>query len=350
MAEQKIGDLEIIRGKIQDWLRSALPDRRDLTVGELHFPAFSGESSVTLILHVTSAAGAEKLVLRMVPPHSEVFESHDLRMQYEMMELMRDERLPAPPLIGYEPNPSLLGSDFYVMAFVDGRIPPDNPPMAFGSWVMDLTAAERSAMWSNGLDVMAAIHRIDIDGRDFSRLPRAAAGEPAVAAELRKFDSMFKPTLRATADPQIEQAWRWLLENPPPSPHVGLCWGDSRVGNVIWRDLKPVAVLDWEMANLADPLSDLTWWVWIDRCNSIGLGAAKMDGVPEPREVYEAWQQLCGRSIEHVAYFELLTVVRYAIVLELKFAAMRNANPAAGAIPNFVVPFIPELLAAARSR
>jgi aminoglycoside phosphotransferase (APT) family kinase protein len=349
MAEQKIGDLERIRVNIEAWLRKTIAERPHLQVGELEFPTTSGESSVTLMLETTFGGGRrERFVLRMVPPRSEVFESHDLLMQYRMMEAMRQEGVPVPPLVGYEPDASLLGSDFYVMEFVDGQIPPDNPPMAFGSWVLALGAAQRRTMWQNGLDVLAAIHRTDVGRHDFSRLPRAARGEPLVAAELRKFDSMFKPELRAIADPHIEPAWQWLLANPPPSSDVGLCWGDSRVGNMIWRDLRPVAVIDWEMANLADPLSDLAWWVWIDRCNSIGLGADKMEGVPEPHEIYAQWHDRSGRSIEHIAYFELLTVVRYAIILELKFVAMRNANPDAGTIPNFVVPFIEPLWAAAR--
>lgn len=351
MARQEVGDLEVIRRGIEAWLRAARPDCTDLEVGELAFPASSGESSVTLILETTlGGAPHDRFVLRMVPPRSEVFESHDLRMQYEMMRAMSLEGVPVPPLVGYEADASLLGSDFYVMEFVDGRIPPDNPPMVFGSWVLDLQAEERRDMWRNGLEVLATIHRTELARHDFSRLPRAGRDEPLIAAELRKFDSMFKSALRAVADPQIEPAWQWLLDNPPPSPEAGLCWGDARVGNVIWRDLRPVAVIDWEMANLADPLSDLTWWVWIDRCNSLGLGAEKMAGVPEPGEVYEHWHRLTGRPIEHVAYFELLTVVRYAIILELKFAAMRNANPATGTIPNFAVQFIPDLLTAAQAR
>lgn len=350
MGEQSVGDLQKIRLNIESWLQHKLPERRELKVGDLNFPAASGESSVTLILETTSRDGAAKFVLRMVPSASEVFESHDLQMQFEMMEVMHAEGIPAPPLVGYEPDASLLGSDFYVMEFVDGRIPPDNPPMAFGSWVMDLSAEQRRAMWRNGVEVLSAIHGIKLANHDFSRLPKARAGEPTVGAELHKFDSMFKPALRENADPLILQAWDYVMHNPPPDPETGLCWGDSRVGNMIWRDLAPAAVIDWEMANRADPLSDLAWFVWIDRCNSIGLGAGKIEGVPEPGEIYEQWQQSTGRSIEHIAYFELFTVVRYAIILELKFLAMRTANPDADPIPNFTVPFLPDLLAAARRR
>ena len=349
MAQQNVGDLETIRRNIEGWLQSALPDRPGLQIAGLNFPAASGESSVTLILDAESPqGGSEKYVLRMVPPTSEVFESHDLYMQFQMMQVMHAESIPAPPLVGYETDASLLGSDFYVMEFVDGQIPPDNPPMVFGSWVLDdLTTAQRTTMWNNGLGALAAIHRIDLDKHDFGRLPQARGNEPLVAVELAKFDSMFKPDLRATADPQILTAWNYLVENTPKTSQRGLCWGDSRVGNIIWRNLEPVAIIDWEMANIGDPLSDLAWWVWIDHCNSVGLGAEKIPGLPEATEIYADWQRQTGRSLDNIAYFELFTVVRYAIILELKFIAMKKANPDAGTIPNFVVPFIADLLDAA---
>ncbi|MEZ4356737.1 MAG: phosphotransferase [Myxococcota bacterium] len=89
----------------------------------LEFPQASGESSVTLLLDARWPDGAaERYVLRMVPPRSEVFDRHDLRMQFEMMQVMQREGVPAPPLVGYEPDASLLGSDFYVMGFCEGRI------------------------------------------------------------------------------------------------------------------------------------------------------------------------------------------------------------------------------------
>ena len=149
-------------------------------VGEPAFPKASGESSVTLLLDTRDARGRdERFVLRMAPTESQVFEKHDLRMQFEMMQLMAREGVPAPPLVGYEPDAGILGSDFYVMGFCEGRIPPDNPPFAATGWVKDeVTATERETMWATGLEALAAIHRIDLASFDTRRLPRAAPGEP----------------------------------------------------------------------------------------------------------------------------------------------------------------------------
>jgi len=348
VGRQDVGDLEALRRRLEGWLERALAERPGLEIPELRFPETSGESSVTLLIGARwPDGGTRRFALRMVPPRSEVFESHDLRMQYQMMQVMHAEGIPAPPLLGYEPDASLLGSEFYVMGFVEGRIPPDIPPMALAGWVKDeLDASERAAMWANGLETLAAIHRIDTRRHDLGRLPRAGPGEPAVAAELRKWDSMFKPGLRREAPPGLVPAWEYLMAQPPDSEQVGLCWGDSRVGNVIWRELRPVAVIDWEMANLADPLSDVTWWVWVDRCASLGLGVPPLAGVPEPAEVYERWRERTGASLRHLAWFELFTVARFAIVLERKLEARRRAG--APLVPNFAAPFLPDLLDAAR--
>jgi aminoglycoside phosphotransferase (APT) family kinase protein len=355
MGEQDIGDLEKIRVAVERWLQESLPDRSDLKIADLAFPKASGESSVTLILDASSTlGGAEKFVFRMAPPSSQVFEKHDLLMQFQMMTLMMQQGLPAPALIGYEADASIVGSDFYVMGFCEGKIPPDNPPFAAAGWLKDdASASERATMWQRGLEVLAAIHCIDlekVDGSeiDLGRLPRADSGEAILAQEIRTFDSMFKPERRAKVDPVMTEGWALLLETMPEGGEPALCWGDSRVGNVIFRDASPVAILDWEMANISDPRTDLAWWIWIDRCNSEGLGLERLAGLPTPEEVYQNWQTLTGRSIDGIAWFELFAVVRYAIILDLKFEAFREADSGLGDIPNFVVPFIPGLMDAVR--
>ena len=349
MGEQDVGDLEQIRRNLEGWMRERLAHRPGLTIPHLEFPKASGESSVTLILDALWPSGErENFVFRMAPPRSQVFEKHDLLMQFQMMEIMTAEGLPAPPLVGFETDSSIVGGDFYVMGFCEGRIPPDNPPMMIASWLKDeATPADRTAMWASGIETIARIHQIDLAKHDLSRLPCAGANEPLVAEEIRTFESMFKPELREIADPRILEGWEFLKANVPTDGTPALCWGDSRAGNVIFRDNAVVAVLDWEMANIGDPRSDVAWWIWIDRCNSEGLGAERLPGLPAPSDVYARWSELTGRSARGIEWFELFTVVRFAIILERKFAAMRESNPAL-MVPNFTAQFIPQLIDAAR--
>ena len=75
---------------------------------------------------------------------------------------------------------------------------------------------------------------------------------------------------------------------------------------------------------------------------------SRLGGLPEPEEIYVSWHELTGRSIENIAWFELFAATRYAIILERKFIAMRESNPEMGIPPNFVAPFLPDLIAGAR--
>jgi aminoglycoside phosphotransferase (APT) family kinase protein len=348
MAKQEIGDLEEIRQKLEGWLASRIPNVEDFTLGELNFPEFSGESSVTLIMEANwqeaGRARHERFVLRMAPIISQVFETHDLKLQYQLMEVMNKEGIPAPSLVGYEPDSSLLGSDFYVMDFVDGIVPPDNPPMAFGSWVSELTTEERATMWHNGLTTMAKIHQIDIRQYDLPSLEESPADQSPLAHEITRYESMMKQGMREKADPIILEAWQYLKDNLPTDGPRRLVWGDSRPGNVIWKDLQPIAMIDWEIACIGDPLCDLTWWFWIDHCNSVGLGAEKMTGIPDYNDAYQEWHKLTGLPINNAAYFELFTIVRFAIIMERKLVHMLDLDPAVATHESHPVQFIQPLM------
>lgn len=342
MAKQDIGDIEKIRLTIESWLSSRLPDAGDLVLKELNFPEESGESSVTLLLDTESAAGERKFVFRMAPPNSEVFDSHDIGLQYTLMEIMGEAGVPVPSLVGYEPDKALVGSDFYIMNFIPGQIPTDNPPFAFGSWVTELDDGQRAAMWRNGLEALAAIHRVDMSAYELPNLPRAAAGQSIIQHEIDKFDKMLDDEMKQVAQPVVVEAMEYIKANAPADGELRLCWGDSRVGNVIWQELKPAAVIDWEMANLGDPLQDVSWWFWIDYINSVGLGAERPGGLPQLQEIYQQWHQLTGLSIDNTDYYDLFSVLRYTVILERKFAAMRAAG--LGSIDNFAGAYLPQLL------
>ena len=353
MGKQDVGDLEVIRQKLEAWLSQRLAGPGNIgpdafVLGELNFPEASGESSVTLIVQADWVEGgkpqSERFVLRMAPKTSQVFESHDLKLQYDLMEIMLKEGIPAPELVGYEPDASMMGSDFYVMRFVDGLIPPDNPPMAFGSWVSELSTEQRATMWSNGLTTMANIHNIDISQYDLPSLPRSASNEPPVAHEIARYEGMMAQGMRDCADPIILEAWQFSKDNIPQDGPRLLCWGDSRPGNVIWKDLEPIAMIDWEIAAIGDPLTDLAWWFWIDHCNSVGLGVEKMSGVPDYDEAYQQWHKITGLPIDNIAYFELFVLVRFCIIMERKMVHMMQDDPNFATHVSHPVQFIQPLM------
>jgi aminoglycoside phosphotransferase (APT) family kinase protein len=347
MAKHDLGDIESIRGNLEGWMRRSLPGMDALSLGELRFPEESGESSVTLILEAENRGEQLRYICRMKPRDSEVFEDHDLLLQYQLMEIAGDNGIPVPPLLGYEPDESLVGSDFYLMGFVDGQVPTDNPPYAFGSWVTELSDDERATQWRNGLDTLARIHQIDLSPYDTTRLPRAREDQSPAQHELDKFNNLITADIRRNMTEPVLAAVDYLNANAPADGPRRLCWGDARPGNVIWKDLKPQAIIDWEMASLADPLQEVGWWYWIDYVNSVGLGAPRPGGLPSLEDIYDRWHEITGLPIDNASYYDLFTLTRYAIILERKFLAMEKAG--GGRMDNFSTPFVEQQLEACLS-
>lgn len=343
MAKHDLGDMEAIRLTLESWMREHLPDASQLSLHDLSFPEESGESSVSLILKADNNGEQQRFVCRMKPPISQVFDEHDLPLQYNVMKVAQENGVPVPPLLGFEADESLVGSDFYIMGFVDGQIPIDNPPFAFGSWVTELSSDERASMWRNGLEILGKVHRIDLDSFDTSGFPSSDAGSAPVQYELDKLNKMISPDIRERLSPALVEGVKYVNEHPPQNAERRLCWGDSRVGNVIWKDLQPAAILDWEMAGIGDPLQDVSWWYWIDYVNSVGLGLERLTGLPSLDEIYAQWQDMTGLPTDNAAYYDLFSVVRYAIILENKFASMEKAG--LGIVENFVVPMVEQQLA-----
>ncbi len=342
MAKHDLGNLEDIRLNLESWLREKLPGADQLTLGDLSFPEGNGESSVSLILKTMNKGVEQDFICRMVPLDSQIFSDHDLPLQYNLMKMAGENGIPVPPLLGYEADKTLVGSDFYVMGFVDGRIPTDNPPYAFGSWVTELSDDDRGIMWKNGLESIARVHAINLTDYDVSSIPTSADGESPVQWELNKFNALITDEIREKMAPVLRDAVDYLNKNMPVGGSRRLCWGDSRVGNIIWEDLKPNAVIDWEMAVIANPLQDVSWWYWIDYVNSVGFGVERLGGLPALSEIYDQWHLQTGLPIDDSDYYDLFALVRYAIILECKFYAMEKAG--LGTIENFSVPFVDQQL------
>ncbi len=173
-------------------------------------------------------------------------------------------------------------------------------------------------------------------------VPCAENASP-VQHELDKFNLLITDDLRTTMEPMLARAVDYINENAPQDGVRRLCWGDSRVGNVIWKNLEPNAVIDWEMAGIGDPVQDVSWWYWIDYINCLGLGVPRLGGLPSLEEVYQQWHELTGLPILHSDYYDLFTVVRFAIILEKKFFSLEKAG--IGIIDNYAIPFVEQQLA-----
>jgi len=119
------------------------------------------------------------------------------------------------------------------------------------------------------------------------------------------------------AHPGARQALAALRRTAPPAPDDGptLTWGDARLSNLIYRDFEVAAVLDWEMASVADPQLDLGWWLFADETLTRGAGCQRLAGFPGRDETAGRWSELTGRSSADLPYYEVLAGFRFTVIM-----------------------------------
>jgi aminoglycoside phosphotransferase (APT) family kinase protein len=113
-----------------------------------------------------------------------------------------------------------------------------------------------------------------------------------------------------------EAALGWLHANrPEPDDPLGLCWGDARIGNMIFDHDRCVAVLDWEMVTLGPWEQDLAWWLFLDRHHSEGLGVPRLEGFPSHADTVARYEELMGRRVRNLDYYTVFAGFRFAVVM-----------------------------------
>jgi aminoglycoside phosphotransferase (APT) family kinase protein len=318
-------DLDLTRAKLRDWLATRLSGACDLRIGELKGPSETGFSSDTLLFDAEWTDGGPqrtRLVARLKPTGFTVFPAYDIARQFRVMRALGDTDVPVPRMRWLEEDPAVLGVPFFVMDRVDGRVPTDNPPYHTAGWVPELAPAERTALWWSGLEAMARVHRLDWRrlGSDCFTVLSASP----LTQQLQEYDAYVEWGMERSRYPLIARAQRWLHAHQPADEHVGVCWGDARLGNQIFDGTRCVAVLDWEMARLGDPVQDLAWWIALDRCFSEGLSVDRLPGLPDRHATIARWEELAGREARDFAYYEVLALYKFAAIMARVIRQMKH--------------------------
>jgi aminoglycoside phosphotransferase (APT) family kinase protein len=316
-------DLEKTRLLLEEWFRARHPRATAVRVGPLSGPSATGFSSDTLLfdlrLEEDGARATRALVCRAEPSGFGVFPRYDVALQYRIMDALAATDVPVPRMVGLERDPALLGAPFFVMQRVEGRIPTDNPPYHAGGWVQEIEPADREALWLSALDALAAIHRV-IDLVD-----APPPGADAVAWQIAFWKRYLDWAAGGQPFPTLEAAYeRLLATRPPASTRRELCWGDSRIGNMIFDGPRCMAVLDWEMASLAPAEMDLGWFLYMDRHHHEAMGVPRLAGFPDRATSIARWERGAGRRAEHVEFWEQFAAWRFAAIMARLGAQMQH--------------------------
>ena len=323
---------------LEGWLAPRLAPAEAVRVGTPDRPA-SGFSAETLIVPVRSRRdGVERVdryVLRAETPDPAIYPPQapgldvEVRIQYEVMRALADHTaVPLAPLVGYEPDPTVLGAPFFVMGFVEGHVPVEDPIYTRSGFFTEVSAATRRRMLDDGVTVLARVHAIDwrAAGLDWLVAPGVT---PGVATQVALWEQASVAALTGRRHALLDRGFAWLQRHAPAEPPVTLCWGDPRPGNMIWRDGRCVCATDFEAAAIGPAELDVGWWLMFDRWSHEVMGADRLPGEPTRDEQRAAYAGAAGRDVGDTRYYEVFAAVRYTAIV----VRVMNRMVARGALP-----------------
>jgi aminoglycoside phosphotransferase (APT) family kinase protein len=327
MAVVEERDLEATRESLSAWLIKRLSHATDVEISKLVVPSSNGFSNETYLFEASwvERGTVEKhdLVARTQAPGPSLHLNYDvLKQAYVMEKLEQHSSVPVPRVLWKETDLSVLGTPFFVMERVDGRVPPDDPPYTAEGWVLDLEPARRRTLCENGLRVFAAVHALDWRGIGLEFLERTDPGADPLARELAYCERFYAHAAEGHSYPIIEQAFAWMRANRPTKAEPAvLNWGDGRLGNMIFGDdLSVTAALDWELASIASPEQDLGHWLCQDRIFTEGMGHPLAEGFLTRDEIIARYEEYSGHEVQYADFYEALAAFRSSLF------RVRNAN------------------------
>lgn len=230
--------------------------------------------------------------------------------------------VPVPAVHWYEDDVSVLGTPFFVMDRVDGRIPPDVMPYTMGdNWFYDAAPSEQRALQDHTIDVLAALHAIPDAAHTFAFLTDGSHDD-ALTRQVRWVRMCYNfSAADLTRSPLIDRCLEWLQSNWPDPGSISepvLLWGDARIGNVIYDGITPAAVLDWEMAALGPREMDVAWLIFAHQFFQETALLAGMQGLPNilrENDVRRRYRDRTGVDLGDLRWFYVYSGVVWCCCL-----------------------------------
>ena len=288
---------------------------------ERHVDGFSGMPQVDQFQGGQSnptfriAAGGRRYVLRKKPPGDLLPSAHAVDREFRVMSALAGSDVPVPRMLCYCADPAIIGTPFYVMEFVEGRIwyDPSLPGMA---------PAEREAVFDEMNRVVAALHRVD-----HVAVGLADYGKPGNYFERQI--ARWRKQYRASETERLEAMERlidWLPAHIPPGDESAIVHGDLRLDNMIFHPTEPrvLAVLDWELSTLGHPLADfayhmVTWRLTPGEFRGlVGYDLAAL-GIPDEASYVERYCRRVGRDsipVDDWDFYCAYNIFRLAAIIQ----------------------------------
>lgn len=292
-------DVRTLDAWLKDWLGGAERTQVRRTEG--------GMSNPTYFL----TRGDWRAVLRKQPGSVLAPSAHAIDREFRVLEALQGTPVPAPKPVRYCADRDVVGTPFYLMEWLDGRV--------FHEFATPgVTPEERAGLYRSMCETLAKIHRLD-----FRAIGLGDFGKPGdyFRRQLSRWARLWSEYRKGDDDnPALDRIVRWLEERVPESETLTLCHGDFRMGNVMFHPTEPrvIGVLDWELSTLGHPLVDLAFnsqaWRMAPDENGGLLGLPlKSMGIPEERDYLDTYYRLAGSKERLTRFHQAFAMFRGAV-------------------------------------
>lgn len=267
-----------------------------------------GKSNLTYVV----TDDRRSVIVRRPPLGHVLATAHDMGREHRVMSALRDTPVPVPVMYAACPDPEVIGAPFYVMEHVAGT------PYRLASQLEPLGPQRVRAISERMVDTLVALHQVDpvaVGLGDF--------GRPAgfLARQVRRWKQQLDAS-RSREVPGIDELHAELAATEPTEGPAGIVHGDFRLDNLLVDEADQVrAVLDWEMATLADPLTDVAllhaYMTMPTMVDSRAVSNASLaPGFLTADEVLDRYSAASGRDLSHLAFHLGLAYFKLAVILE----------------------------------
>ena len=297
---------ELDLARLAAWCDAEVPGFR----GPLAAERFAGgQSNPTYRLDSPSGA----YVLRRKPPGPLLPSAHAVDREFRVLKALQGSAVPVPPVFALCEDDGVIGSAFYVMGYVPGRV-------FYDARVPGAAPGERAAIYDSMNATIAALHSVDpaaVGLGDFGRPGNY------MARQVARWSKQYRAS-ETVPIPEMDRLIDWLAANIPPDGRVSIVHGDYRLDNLLLHPAAPrgVAVLAWELSTLGDPVADFAYHAMVWRIPpDLFRGLAGEDlaalGIPSEAEYVAAYCRRTGRDgIGNWEFYLAYGIFRIAAILQ----------------------------------
>jgi len=301
---------------IADWMESNI----GVSTARIEVKKFAGGQS-NPTFKVDCEGGA--FVLRTKPQGPTLKGAHAVDREARVQKALRTTGFPVPEIYGFCDDESLIGSPFYMMEMVEGRI-------FWDACLPEIDPSLRASYYSELVQVLARLHTVDFEQIGLNDYGPTGA---YVARQLFRWVSQYKDDEVAGRNEHMDRLADWLPFNVPDDDETCLIHGDFRLDNVIFHptECRILSVLDWELSTLGNPIADFAYHLMMYRLPSslvAGLRGVdlKANSLPSERDYVAQYKMISQRkSLPHLDYYVTFNLFRFAAIVHgIKGRAIRG--------------------------